>query len=95
MIQTTVRDSDYCSRHAGASGLVCIILVWYDKNGISFSATTDEVNEAIDFLLQYFDADSLMSKQLGIYNQSGASTGIEGLKCAGFVHSGSTYVSMI
>ncbi|HIU81071.1 MAG TPA: FtsX-like permease family protein [Candidatus Ornithoclostridium faecavium] len=67
----------------------------YDKNGISFSATTDEVNEAIDFLLQYFDADSLMSKQLGIYNQSGASTGIEGLKCAGFVHSGSTYVSMI
>ena len=67
----------------------------YDKNGISFSATTDEVNEAINFLLQYFDADSLMSKQLGIYNQSGASTGIEGLKCAGFVHSGSTYVSMI
>ena len=30
MIQTTVRDSDYCSRHAGALGLVCIILVWYD-----------------------------------------------------------------
>ena len=29
LIQTTVRDSDYCSRHAGASGLVCIILVWY------------------------------------------------------------------
>ena len=25
----TVRDSDYCSRPAGASGLVCIILVWY------------------------------------------------------------------
>ena len=31
MIQTTVRDSDYCSRHAGASGLVCIILVWYSR----------------------------------------------------------------
>ena len=26
---TTVRDSDYCSRHAGASGQVRIILVWY------------------------------------------------------------------
>ena len=29
MRHTTVRDSDYCSRHAGASGQVRIILVWY------------------------------------------------------------------
>ena len=33
MIHTTVSDSDYCSRHAGASGLVRIILVWYKKTG--------------------------------------------------------------
>ncbi len=29
----TIRDSDKCSRHAGASGLVRIFLVWYTPDG--------------------------------------------------------------
>ena len=50
MIQTTVRDSDYCSRHAGALGLVCIILVWY---------TIQSADDFIRNIKKYLEAPEL------------------------------------
>ncbi len=67
----------------------------YEQNGITFSATTDDINNAIAFLLQLSDTSSLTAKSLGIFERSGASAGVDGLTCVGFVHGGNFSMSMI
>lgn len=91
----TIASDAYNEFNNKAYGYLSLVETgFYNENGISIAATTEDFAKALEYLWQFGDPAEIASKAMTVYESSGAATAYSSLKCAGYTYGG-TFISMI